>query len=281
MKRRTSVVGDRHLAGAPLPSSKLWTEAVEMRPLTSYGLPSENGSAHPPTMVGDYDPGGFTEEPEPISADNLTQSIEADVKRFVARELHDQVVQTLTTALLDMERFKSQQFGRSGVQTELALLQDAIRGALNQIRTLLYDLRDQPFADTDFVESVRNSLITVFEARTGIQVTLSVSPSWPDALSPRAAMNLHRAIQEALNNVMLHAGAGVVHIKLDVSSEGEALVTIEDDGRGLEDRRYERSPQGLLGMTERAVLLGGRLSINSEPGRGTTVRLMVPAAGLS
>jgi signal transduction histidine kinase len=221
------------------------------------------------------------EETQEQLAESLAQAIEADVKSFVARELHDQVVQTLTTALLDMERFKAQQFGRSGVQSELALLQDAIRGALNQIRTLLSDLRDQPLADTDFVESVRNSLVAVFERRTGIAVTLSVAPSWPPVLSPRAAMNLHRAIQEALNNVMLHAGAATVQIRLDVSSDGEAIVSIEDDGRGLDERHHERGPQGLLGMTERAVLLGGQLSINSEPGRGTTVRLMVPAAGLA
>ena len=203
------------------------------------------------------------------------------MKSFVARELHDQVVQTLTTTLLDMERFKVEQFGRSGVQNEVALLQDAIRGALNQIRTLLYDLRDQPSADTDFVETVKKTLVAVFEQRTGIEVTMSVSPSWPTVLAPRAAMNLHRAIQEALNNVMLHAGARAVQINLDVSSDGEAIVSIEDDGRGLGERLHDRNPQGLLGMTERAVLLGGQLSINSEPGRGTTVRLMVPAAGLS
>lgn len=227
--------------------------------------------------VGPHEPAGAQVQ----MAESLARAIEADIKSFVARELHDQVVQTLTTALLDMERFKVQQFGRQGVQSELALLQDAIRGALNQIRALLNDLRDQPLAEADFVESVRNGLVTVFERRTGIEVTLSVSPSWPSVLSARAAMNLHRAIQEALNNVMLHAGATAVQVKLDVSSDGEAIVSIEDDGRGLEERRHERSLQGLLGMTERAVLLGGRLSINSEPGRGTTVRLMVPAAGLA
>jgi two-component system sensor histidine kinase UhpB len=254
MKTRTLPVGDRHVAAPP-----------------------EGSYASP--LAEEMDT--FSEASGPMSADSLARSIEADVKRFVARELHDQVVQTLTTALLDMERFKSQHGGRSDVQSEMDLLQDAIRGALNQIRTLLYGLRDQPLADTDFVDSVRNSLIAVFEGRTGINVTLSVSPSWPAALSPRAAMNLHRAIQEALNNVMRHAAAGAVHIRLDMGSDGEASVTIEDDGRGLDERPQSRSPQGLLGMTERAVLLGGRLSVSSEPGRGTTVRLMVPAAGLS
>jgi signal transduction histidine kinase len=243
------------------------------------GSPSEDGPALLSVQVENS--GQLEEESTSPSTETLTRAIEAVVKRFVARELHDQVVQTLTTTLLDMERFKSEQFGRSGVQSEMDLLQNAIRGALNQIRTLLYDLRDQPLADTDFVESIRTGLVAVFERRTGIKVTLSVSPSWPESLAPRVALNLHRAIQEALNNVMRHSGAGAVQVMLDVNASGEATVTIEDDGHGLDERREVGSPQGLLGMTERAVLLGGQLSISSEPGRGTTVRLMMPAAGLA
>ena len=219
--------------------------------------------------------------PWPGNADSLTRTVEADVKRFIARELHDQVVQTLTTMLLDMESFKMEQSGRLSVQDEVSILQDSVRGALNQIRTLLYDLRGQPFADTDFVESVRTSLVAVFEKRTGIQVTLSVSPSWPVAMSPRAAMNLYRAVQEALNNVRLHAGARAVEIRLEVGPDEHVVVAVVDDGQGLEpERRRERSGLGLVGMRERAALLGGDLVVSSEPGRGTMIRMVVPREGL-
>jgi two-component system, NarL family, sensor histidine kinase UhpB len=266
MSHRPSLAGDRHVrrarAVATTPDS---SELVALTPFTTENASARSAGAEAAKML----------------AESLARSIEADVKSFVARELHDQVVQTLTTTLLDMERFKVEQFGRSSVQTEVAVLQDAIRGALNQIRNLLSDLRDQPSTEADFVESVKDGLIAVFERRTGIRVTLSVAPSWPAVLSPRAALNLHRAIQEALNNVMLHAGAGAVHITLDISPDGEAVVDIKDDGRGLAERPRHAGPQGLLGMTERAVLLGGKLSISSEPGKGTTVRLMVPAAGLA
>src|SRR5262245_19573090 len=91
--------------------------------------------------------------------ETLTLAIEADVRRFVARELHDQVVQTLTTTLLDMERFRVQHIGRMSVQTEVAQLQESVRGSLNQIRALLGDLRGQPAAEGQFVESVRDTLI--------------------------------------------------------------------------------------------------------------------------
>jgi signal transduction histidine kinase len=281
MKRRTSIAGNRHVVATQPPPVNLDTKYVLMHTLYTSEDELLEGSAGAASAVDAMPPRPGVDESARALAEALTRSIEADVKSFVARELHDQVVQTLTTTLLDMERFKAEQFGRSGVQNELALLQDAIRGALNQIRNLLYDLRDQPSADTDFVESVQEGLIAVFERRTGIKVTLSVAPAWPAVLSPRAAMNLHRAIQEALNNVMLHAGAGAVHIKLEVNPDGEAVVAIEDDGHGLVERPRDGGPQGLLGMTERAVLLGGKLSISSEPGKGTTVRLMVPATGLA
>lgn len=223
-------------------------------------------------------------DPEVVDSndrESLARAIEADVMRFVARELHDQVVQTLTTTLVDMERFKTEQFGRSSVQSEVGLLQDAVRGALNQLRTLLHDLRGQSSADTEFVQSLRSTLVDVFARRTGIEVGLYVSPEWPGSLSPRAALNLHRAVQEALNNVAMHAGARSVEIRLDVDGEGRCIVSVQDDGRGLEEGLVGHARHGLLGMKERAVLLGGQLSISGEPGRGTTVRLVVPAAGLS
>jgi signal transduction histidine kinase len=213
-----------------------------------------------------------------IEAD--VQQIEADVKQFVARELHDQVVQTLTTILLDMERFKREQFGRISVQDEVSILQRSVRDALSQIRTVLHDLRDQQVVETEFVHSVREGLIGVFEQRTGITVTLSVSPSWPAALSSRAALNLYRAIQEALNNVMRHAAARTVRIGLDMDGDGHAVVTIQDDGQGLGESNFNGSSVGLLGMRERAVLLGGHLSVGSHAGEGTTVRLIVPREGL-
>lgn len=210
---------------------------------------------------------------------DLAQTIEADVKRYVARELHDEVVQTLTTVLLDMERFKIEQFGRVSVQQQVALLQDSLRSALDEMRALLYDLRNQPLTTNDFVESVRVDLVERFAARTGVSVDLQVSPAWPAALSVRAAQNLHRAIKEALTNIGNHAGAKSVRIELDVSEERHAVLTIDDDGIGADDTRL-RGGLGLVGLEERAVLLGGALSIDSQQGQGTTLRLTVPLTSL-
>lgn len=210
----------------------------------------------------------------------FAEAIEADVKRYIARELHDEVVQTLTTMLLDMERFKREQFGRVSVLEEVNSMQHSVRSALDQIRTVLFDLRNQPLTTTDFVDSVRMDLAENFEPYTGVRVELSVSPAWPAALPARAALNLQRAIQEALTNVRRHAAASSVRIELDVVDDRQAVLVIADDGVGLDTGRRHAAELGIPGMRERAALLGGDLSIESAPGRGTTVRLTVPLTAL-
>ena len=210
----------------------------------------------------------------------FAEAIEADVKRYIARELHDEVVQTLTTMLLDMERFKQEQFGRVSVLEEVTSLQGSVRSALDQIRTVLFDLRNQPLTTTDFVDSVRIDLAENFEASTGLKVDLNVSPAWPAALPARAALNLQRAIQEALNNVRRHAAASTVRIELDVVDDHRAVLVIADDGVGLDLNRRHAAEMGIPGMRERAALLGGDLAIESVPGKGTTVRLTVPLTAL-
>jgi len=210
----------------------------------------------------------------------FAEAIEADVKRYIARELHDEVVQTLTTMLLDMERFKREQFGRLSVLEEVSSLQESVRVALDQIRSVLLDLRNQPLTTTDFVDAIRHDVAQQFEARTGVRVTLNVSPAWPAALPARAALNLQRAIQEALNNVRMHAAASSVRIQLDVVDDRQAVLVIADDGVGLERERRHAAELGIPGMRERATLLGGDMTIESSPGRGTTVKLTVPLTAL-
>jgi two-component system sensor histidine kinase DegS len=98
-------------------------------------------------------------------------------------------------------------------------------------------------------------------------------------LSPEYETVLFRITQEALNNVAKHAGASCVSVKLEVSS-AQACVTIEDNGHGFDIektlRNQRRTGWGLIGIQERALLLGGRSEIDSKPERGTRVRVSVP-----
>ena len=110
----------------------------------------------------------------------------------------------------------------------------------------------------------------------GRQSSLHLSSSlWPARLSAATANNLYRIVEEALNNVRLHSGAARVDVQLGTIDDGVSLV-VRDDGRGLLGTDGPRRPgMGVMGMRERAVLLGGELNVTSDGDEGTTVTAVV------
>lgn len=203
-----------------------------------------------------------------------------DVRRLLARELHDRVAQTLTSMLIDLENFKAEQVGREGVLRKMDTLQDSTRGVLNSLRELLYELRGGPGVEEGFVEAVR-TLINHFQERTRIAADLSVLPGWPARVTSPAAVNLYRIIEEALANVRQHSGAKAVRIILQPHSDNELSICVSDDGRGLElEDRGPVGPSmaglGMVGMRERALFLGARLNVETVTGSGTRVTVIVP-----
>jgi len=202
------------------------------------------------------------------------------IKQHVARELHDRVAQTLTGMLIELETFKVEQFGRASVLREATELQDSTRQVLQSIREMLYDLRGEPASEESFV-AVLQSLLSRFEERTRIAVELMVSPAWPKKVRSAAALNLYRIVEEALTNIRLHSGARSVRVALEWLGGAELALIVRDDGAGIDSSEtLGLGGMGVLGMRERAVLLGGRLTIESHPGGGTTVQAVVPEAGL-
>jgi signal transduction histidine kinase len=207
--------------------------------------------------------------------DELARRAESEVKRRLARELHDSVAQILTTMVVDMENFKHDHAERESVVRKVDDLQDSTREVLNNLRELLYELREEPAQDHSFVHKVR-SLLRAFEVSTGIRSKLSVSARWPAMLSAATAYNLYRIVEEALSNVRLHSGAASVDVKLG-STEGTVVLTVHDDGRGLQRAGADRSPGlGMVGMEERAILLGGKLIVAGDDRQGTVITATVP-----
>lgn len=208
-------------------------------------------------------------------ARDAARQAESEVKRKLARELHDTVAQILTLMVVDMENFKLDQAGQQLVVEKVDSLQESTREVLHHLRQVLYDLREEPSTESGFVAQVRG-LLTRFEGSTGIRSKLKVSSSWPSRLSAGTAHNLYRIVEEALNNVRMHSGAGRVDVLL--GGDGEMVeLTVRDDGRGLPvTDGTRRQGMGMLGMRERAVLLGGALDVTSEGSGGTTVRAVVP-----
>ena len=198
------------------------------------------------------------------------------IRRDLARELHDRVTQTLTTMLIELENFKVEQTGRQSVLRQFDEVQGSMRDVLNNLRTVLYDLRGEDSVEEAFIDSVR-SLLVRFEERSQVVASLLVAPAWPKRLSAPAALNIYRIIEEALTNVRLHSGARLVQVALSAISSGNLAVEVKDDGRGgPSDGQSNKPGLGVMGMYERAVLLGGQLEIRSVDGQGTIVRAILP-----
>ena len=199
-----------------------------------------------------------------------------EIRRMLARELHDRVAQTLTTMLIELENFKVEQTGRQSALRQLGELQESTRDVLTNLRHVLYDLRGETGIEEGFADAVRD-LLARFEERTHVHVSLSVSPSWPLRLRSQAALNLYRIIEEALANVRMHSGAGLVEVALGPVLGTQLAVSVKDDGRGSDSAAGDRAPgMGVLGMQERAVILGGRIEVETTTGGGTTVRAIIP-----
>jgi two-component system, NarL family, sensor histidine kinase UhpB len=208
---------------------------------------------------------------------DLARRAESEVKRELARELHDSVAQILTLMVVDMENFKLDQAGRHQVVEKVDSLQESTRAVLHNLRQVLYDLREEPSTERDFVHQVR-ALLLRFEGATGIRSMLKVSSEWPSPLSAATAHNLYRIVEEALNNVRMHSGAGRVDVMLAANGDGVEL-TVQDNGRGLSPGDGgRRQGMGTMGMRERAVLLGGELDVTSRGSGGTTVKAVIPTA---
>jgi signal transduction histidine kinase len=203
-------------------------------------------------------------------------STSAEIRRDLARELHDRVAQTLTGMLIEMENFKIEQVGRQSVLRQVDGLQDSTRDVLKNLRHVLYDLRGEAGVEEGFAEAVQG-LLARFQEKTHVTAVLSVSPSWPATLRSPAALNLLRIIEEALTNVRLHSGARLVEVALGSAFDGHVAVEVKDDGRGSVTDAGRRAPGlGVLGMHERALILGGRVEVESVLDGGTTVRAILP-----
>lgn len=200
----------------------------------------------------------------------------------LTRELHDGVAGELSTMLLDLERFRVGQAGRDSVLTEISRMQNQLRFVLLNVRQLLYDRRGMARVEHDFAGSVRRGLVRRFSERTGLRVRLSVARSWPDDLPSETALNLHRILQEALNNVDRHSGATAVRIRFDLPAGGDSgVITVVDDGRGFATPSHGGRPSfGLAGMYERALLLGARVTIANRRRGGSVLTVSVPRDSL-
>ncbi|MBI3530787.1 MAG: PAS domain S-box protein [Betaproteobacteria bacterium] len=193
----------------------------------------------------------------------------------IARELHDELGQVLTALKMDVELFSGKiPQDRADLAEHVASMNRLLDSTVATTRRISSDLRPLVLDDLG-LGAAAEWLIESLAQRAGIAFELKIDPSCADLGEPHAS-TLFRVMQESLTNVARHARATRVAVRL-MRAGGDAVLTIADNGVGMKsDARAKPGSFGLRGIRERILLLGGVLSIVSEPSGGTTVSARLP-----
>ncbi|MFN2544584.1 MAG: sensor histidine kinase [Actinomycetota bacterium] len=201
-------------------------------------------------------------------------NVQEDERVRVGRELHDELGQLLTSILHYARRLEHDLTGDNANRAHdiVRVAERALAGTRSLVRTL----RPVELDQMGLVSAIRR-LAYDLEDRHALHIAVR-SEGLEDRLPPNLETAAYRIVQEALTNVVRHANARAVDIDL-VRRDHELLVTLRDDGMGFDPARVNREESdgvGLIGMLERARLVGGEVWIESAPGQGTLVRLRAP-----
>jgi signal transduction histidine kinase len=213
---------------------------------------------------------------ERIASDSLRRVVEAQEseRRRLARELHDETGQALTSILLGLKTLE-ETTGEADFRTAMDRLRELVVSTLEDVRRLAVELRPTALDDFGLVAALER-LAALFADQTGIAVDFQSRLADDERLPGVVETALYRIVQESLTNVVKHARARRVSILL-ARRDGTVTVVVEDDGKGFDPADNREGGFGLTGMRERLGLLGGRLEIESGSETGTTIAAEVPA----
>jgi len=203
------------------------------------------------------------------------ESVREDERTRLAREVHDELGQALTGLKMDLawleKRLPGEQEEAAG---SIKSMFPPIDATIRSVRRISSALRPQVLDDVGLIGALKWQA-NEFQVRTGIRCKIDL-PSEEPALDRARSTTAFRVLQEALTNVARHAGATRVDISLRVDAD-HFILKIADNGRGVSEAEL-RDPKslGLLGIRERAFLLGGNVEIEGKGGEGTTVTLSIP-----
>jgi signal transduction histidine kinase len=189
-------------------------------------------------------------------------------RRRLARELHDETGQALTSILLGLRALEE-----ANSDVEVDDLRELVVATLQDVRRLAVQLRPKALDDFGLVPALER-LVQTFSESSGISVELEAQIG-EERLPTDVETTVYRIVQEALTNVVKHAEASRVSILL-VRRDATVTAVVEDDGRGFDPESAGDDSLGLEGMRERVELHEGRLTVETAPGAGTTLRVEVP-----
>jgi signal transduction histidine kinase len=193
-------------------------------------------------------------------------------RQRLARELHDETGQALTSILLGLKPLE-EALADHPARSDLAQLREHVVNALQDVRRLAVELRPAVLDDFGLVPALER-LVEGFAEQSEIRVDFH-SALGELRLPAEVESTLYRVVQESLTNIVKHADAHNISVSL-ARRESTVAAVIEDDGAGFDQRAVRDESVGLIGMRERLALLDGRLEIESRPGAGTTVVAEVP-----
>jgi two-component system sensor histidine kinase UhpB len=196
-------------------------------------------------------------------------SVQESERRRVARELHDEVGQTLTAMLLQVEGLATAV--PDSAQAQLDELRETARTGAEEVRRIAQRLRPEALEELG-LQAAMLALLDGVAAQARLRTHHQIERDLP--LNPEDELVVYRVAQEALTNVVRHAQASNVSLSLS-ADDGAVVLRIGDDGRGIAPELLDSS-YGIRGMRERALLIGARLDVRSRLGEGTTVELVVP-----
>lgn len=200
------------------------------------------------------------------------QQVREEERGHLARELHDELGALLTAAKLDVARLKSRMGTPAPELTErLQHLTETLNSGIALKRRIIEDLRPSSLANLGLVASLE-ILSREFSERSGVEIAANLEPV---ELDEGRQLTIYRTVQESLTNVGKYAEARQVEVSLREYPK-HVEVEVRDDGRGFDLRSTQPTTHGLAGMRHRVEAAGGRLTIASQPGRGTRILASLP-----
>lgn len=216
---------------------------------------------------------------EALRGEMLRQVVSAQEaeRQRIARELHDETGQALTALGLGLRSIAASLSGENDrVGKNIEQLEHLTEHALIELQRLIADLRPSHLDDLGLDATLR-WYVGEIQKRVPLQVDVSITGERLE-LSSEVKTTLFRIVQEALTNVIKHAAAESARVEVRYTPDGVSVL-VSDDGVGFDLRKIaasQRTSWGLIGMQERASLLGGRFEIASAPGKGTHVQVFIP-----
>ena len=211
-----------------------------------------------------------------LLAKNLLRS-QAEQQQTISRELHDNIAQVLSAITARISLAKDTAVP-AWVRHELTELREQLKAAIDDVRTLARDLRPAILDHNGFANALEKH-VNGFRDRTRMTLEMQIDPKAASILDSESLAHLFRLSQEALQNIEDHSEATRAWLRL-AQRDGHMHLEIGDNGNGFTEHRVKEAQRdghlGLLGMRERAELLGGSFLLEAVPSQGTSIRVTIP-----